>query len=365
MNIPDYFNKAEDYRLIGRCWHKLSEILGLVLVGLLADCDDFLEITDYCESNIDYMRSDLGFILPNGIPSEDTLERVFKHLKTEEIESCFRGCLGAMVLSGKQLNIDGKELRNTIPKGKKHALVRMVNVWVCEDGLSFGQLKVEKKSNEIVAIPEILKAIDCKGSVISIDAIGCQKEIVSILREKEADYVIGLKRNQGELYDQARDFMTRNKEKLPSTTLVEKDHGRGEIRKVYVADKIDLIDERDNWKDLKSVIMIERTRIIGEETQVSTGFYISSLENQTPSKMADYVRKHWSIENKLHWHLDVTFKEDNSKVKNQKAVVNLHQMRKWALFLLSKDKTPMSMKRKRKKAHRDNSYLMDVIFQKF
>jgi predicted transposase YbfD/YdcC len=365
MKISGYFGNIRDFRVIGRCTHLLSDILGLVIVGIVADCDDFLEIADYGKSNISFLRTGLGFSLKHGIPSVDTFERVLKHIKTNELEKSYLAFIGDLSLSDKQVCIDGKELRNTIPHGKKHALIQMVNAWVCENGLSFGQSVVDKKSNEITAIPALLETVDCKGSIISIDAIGCQKEIVSTIRNKSADYVISLKKNQGTLFDQTSDFMLKRKEKLPCSTFVDKDHGRGEIRRVYVANAIDLIDERDNWCDLNSITMIERTRIINEKMQTSTSFYISSLRGKSPEDMAGYIRNHWHIENKLHWQLDVTFKEDNSKVKNQKAVVNLHQIRKWALHLLKKDETQMSFKRKRKKAHRDNEYLKKVLCQEF
>jgi predicted transposase YbfD/YdcC len=365
MKISEYFGNITDYRVIGRCTHLLSDILGLVIVGVVADCDDFQEIADYGKSNISFLRSEFGFSFAHRIPSVDTFERVFKRLDTKELEKSYHEFIGDLSLSGKQVCIDGKELRNTIPQGSKHALVRMVNAWVCENGLSFGQSNVDTKSNEITAIPALLDLLDCQGSVVSIDAIGCQKEIVSLICDKSADYVISLKKNQETLYDQAEDFMQKRKEKLPCLTFLDKDHGRGEIRRVYVANTIDLVDERDNWSNLNSITMVERTRIIGENEQTSTSFYISSLHDKSPEEMAKYIRNHWHIENKLHWHLDVTFKEDNSKVKNQKAVINLHQIRKWALHLLKNDPEKMSIKRKRKIAHRDNDYLKKVLCQEF
>ena len=200
MDISSYFSLVSDFRVVGRCSHLLSDILGLVLVGVLADCDDFSEIFDYGTQNISFLRSDLGFTFANGIPSEDTLERVFKYLKTNELEKCYAAFLGDLSLANKHICIDGKELRSTIPAGHKHALVRLVNAWVVESGFSFGQYQVGEKTNEIVAIPALLSQLDCKNAVVSIDAIACQRNIVSQIREQEADYVISLKRNQGELH---------------------------------------------------------------------------------------------------------------------------------------------------------------------
>jgi len=177
----------------------MSDILGLVLCGVLADCDDFSEISDYGEDNMEMLRKDFGFVFAQGITSPDTLERVFKHLDNKELEGCFKSFIGDLSLSNRQLIVDGKELRSTIPQGKKHALVRLVNVWVHDLGLSFGQQQVDKKSNEITVIPALLDLVDCRGSVVTIDAMGCQKNGVAKIRDKGADYVIALKANQRDL----------------------------------------------------------------------------------------------------------------------------------------------------------------------
>lgn len=166
-----------------------------MLCGTLADCDDLSEITDYGEDNIDFLREELGFRFTNGIPSEDTLDRVVRYLASDELEASFKSCLQTIKLSGKHLCIDGKELGGTVPSGKKHALVQMVNVWVDDVSLSFGQYQVDAKSNEITVIPKLLDAVYCRGSVVTIDAIGAQKEIVEKIGQKKADYVIALKAN--------------------------------------------------------------------------------------------------------------------------------------------------------------------------
>jgi predicted transposase YbfD/YdcC len=221
MNVSTYFSTVKDFRVRGRCLHLLSDILGLVLVAILADCDDFSEIFDYGVQNISFLQSDLGFTFAHGIPSEDTLESVFKHLKTNELSSCYQSFLGDLSLANKQICIAGKELRSTIPAGHQHALVRMVNVWVVEAGLSFGQYQVGEKTNrcgdpQIVAIPALLSQVDCKNAVVSIAAIACQKNIVSQIREQAADDVISLKGNQGELHQQVSQEFSLEAANLPS-----------------------------------------------------------------------------------------------------------------------------------------------------
>lgn len=246
MELPKHFSSIADFRVQGRCLHKLGDILGLVLCATLCDCDDFSEIADYGHNNFDVLREEPGFEFVNGIPSEDTLERVVRHLNSRQLEACFQSCLEDLSLQGRHIRLDGKELRGTAPSGRKHALVQMVNVWVDELSVSFGQLQVKEKSNEITAIPQLLDAVDCRGSVVSIDAIGCQKDIAGKIVGKQGDYVIALKANQGQLYEQVADFMQRHKELLPVFHSLDKGHGRGEQRRVYVARDISLVDEADN-----------------------------------------------------------------------------------------------------------------------
>ena len=346
MEIPAYFSEVADFRVEGRCLHRLGDILGLVLCGGLADCDDFSEIEDYGQDNLDFLREELGFSFPHGIPSEDTLDRVLRYLAGDELEECFKGCLQDIVLKGKHLCIDGKELRGTIPSGKKHALVQMVNVWIDEASISFGQQQVEKKSNEIVAIPELLDTMDCQGSVVTIDAIAAQKDIVAKIVDKQADYVIALKANQGTLYEQVEAFMERNQSVLPIYETLDKGHNRGEQRKVYVAHSIALVDEAQHWEKLRSLVMVERIRHTEKGRKRQVQYYISSLQT-TAEQMAHYIRGHWAIENKLHWQLDFTFREDDCRVRKDQGPANLHLMRKWALHLLKKDPQKISIKRKR------------------
>jgi predicted transposase YbfD/YdcC len=361
MEIKETLSKVADFRVQGRCLHILADSLGLVLCGVIADCDDFDEIADYGKDNIEFLQTALGLCLANGIPSADTLNRVLRYLNSHHLEECFKQCLANFTLANKQVCIDGKELRGTIPVGKKHALVRMVNVWVEEYDLSFGRLAIEEKSNEITAIPALLNTIDCRGSIITIDAIACQRKIVEKIREKQAHYLIALKANQGKLYEQVADFMQKNKPSLTSYRQMDKAHGRGEERNVYIAQCIDLVEETQQWLDLHTLIMVERKRSLAAKEQTQTVFYISSLLETDPRLYSQYVRGHWAIENGLHWQLDVTFGEDQARLRKDKGPVNLHLIRKWALHLLKQEPSSISIKRKRKKANRDTDFLLAVL----
>ena len=361
MQIPNYFDHVQDFRVQGRCLHHLGDILGLVLCGTLADCDDFSEMVDYGEDNKAFLMQELGFSFVNGIPSEDTLDRVIRYLAQDELENSFKACLQDIKLSGKHLCVDGKELAGTVPSGKRHALVQMVNVWVDEVSVSFGQYQVDAKSNEITAIAKLLDTVDCQGSVVTIDAIGAQKAIVESIINQKADYVIALKANQGVLYEQVVNFMEKHQAQLPFYESLNKDHGRGEQRKVYVCDTITLVEEAESWTKLRSLVMVERVRHTNKGTNRQLQYYMSSLTT-APEQMAHYIRGHWAIENKLHWQLDFTFREDDSRIRKDNGPANLHLIRKWALYLLKKDPHKISLKRKRKKAARSSQYLKQILF---
>jgi predicted transposase YbfD/YdcC len=361
MNVPSYFSTVNDFRVIGRCLYSLSDMLGLILCGVLADCSDYPEIVDYGKDKLSFLRSDLGFVFANDIPSADTLERLMRHVKMESLAHCFKQCLQGLSLSGKLVNIDGKSLRGTIPAGKKQAQVQMVNAWCDEYQVSFGQFQIAEKSNEITAIPALLDNMDCAGSIITIDAIGCQKAITLKITEKEADYVISLKGNQGTLLTVVSAHMQKQKPLLTPAKSHDKGHNRGEIRHVYVAPCPDHIIEAEKFSSLRSLIMIERTRIIRGIVSLEVQYYISSIGDLTAKKAMQYVRGHWGIENGLHWQLDFTFREDDSKVRKGNAPANLHLIRKWSLFLLKKVEPEISLKRKRKRANRDDQFLIKIL----
>ncbi|QHT67070.1 ISAs1 family transposase [Rhodocytophaga rosea] len=206
-----------------------------------------------------------------------------------------------------------------------------------------------------------LDTLDCKGSIITIDAIACQQAIVEKIRDKQAHYVIALKANQGVLYEQVAHFMQINKSALAFNQQLDKAHGRGEERRVYIAQCIDLVEEKEKWQDLHTLVMVERKRIIAGKKQEQTLFYISSLTDTDPALYSRYIRGHWAIENGLHWQLDVTFREDEAKVRKDKGPINLHLIRKWSLHLLKKEPSCVSVKRKRKKANRDTNFLLAIL----
>lgn len=363
MELTKHFEKVTDFRVKGRCLHELVEILVLILLGTLCDCDDFLEIRDWGKDKIDFLRTDLGLSYTNGIPSEDTLERVLKHLLPSELEKSMRSCALDIMghLSGKQFCVDGKEHRGTIPSGQKHALIRTVSVWIAEEKLCFGQKQIDTKSNEKVAIPALLETLDIKGGILTIDAIACHQNIVNLIVEKGADYLIALKKNQGVLFEQVHDRMMNIKPQLPYYEQINKEHGRVEKRRVYILQNLELLEATKDWAKLCTIVMIESTRITKQKESFETRFYISSLADKQPQRYLDVSRQHWSVENDLHWHLDLTFNEDSSRIRTGNAPQNMNIVRKLALFILNKNQDKMSLKRKRKKAARDNEFLINLL----
>jgi predicted transposase YbfD/YdcC len=363
MNLGAHFEKVEDFRKRGRCLHSLTDILVIVLCGTLSDCSDFAEIEDYAKDKEFFLRNTLGLTLLNGIPSEATLNRVIRYLKSSSLEKSLQSCVSEIRsnVSGKHFSIDGKALRGTIPKGEKQALVQIVSLWLEEEKLSFGQVKVSEKSNEITAIPRLLDAVSIAGSTISIDAMGCQKAIVTKILSKDADYVIALKGNQKQLYTEVKEWFLKHKTAFSSSITYDLGHGRGEKQQVYLCQNLKMLSSVLSWQELNTIVMVETTRISGKKEEVSQRFYISSLKSKHPSTYAKLIRGHWGIENGLHWQLDVTFKEDGNQVREGNGAFNLNIIRKHSLFLLSKESSKMSIKRKRKKAARDNGFLMTIL----
>jgi predicted transposase YbfD/YdcC len=368
MKLVEIFETVKDFRVINRSYYNLAEILVLSLCAVLSGADDFEEIEEYGHQKEEFLR---GFLeLPNGIPSHDTINRVFRLLDKSSLEECLRTYSQEILsnlehhnLASHQINIDGKVLRATGKRGKKTAALCLVNAWSAEHCLSLGQVKVDKKSNEKTAIPEIIRTVDIKGALVSIDAMGCDKKIASLIVENEGDYLLALKKNQKGLYEEVHDWMQSRKETMQSFEQQDYVGGRIEIRKTYVTQNLSYIDEASNWRKSASIIMIEGERKFknGEQKDTfQTRYYISSAIGDA-EYFGTAIRNHWSIENKLHWFLDVIFNEDRQRVREGNAPDNMALMRKIALQLLLQNKGKSSLKKARKRAAWNNEFLMQVL----
>lgn len=358
-----FFWEVTDFREEGRCLHELSDIILLVLCGLLADCETFEEIYDYACDKEPLLRRLLA--LPAGIPSCYTLQRVFRHLNPVELEaSLTRWGQDLMhLLVGHQLVIDGKQLRGTRLPGQRQAPVQLVSVWAAEQRLCLAQTQVAAKRNELVAIPQVLDLVEVCGHVVSIDAMGCQRAIAATLVERGADYRLALKDNQRTLAEQVRRHFAPLLAQPPAFVQWEKDHGRAEERRVWTSRNLDLVEETAGWAGLSTLVCVQTWRWQQGREQRSTRYYLSSLTDASAAQLAGYVRGHWGIENHLHWHLDVTFAEDACRCRQGHAPRNLATLRKLALTLLRREPTKMSLNRKRKKAARDDAFLFQLLAQ--
>lgn len=347
--------------------HLLSDLLALAICGVIGGADSWVEIEEFGKAKEEWFRSFLG--LPHGIPSHDTFGRVFARLKPEEFQQCFIRWVQSVTqaMPGEIVAIDGKQLRRSFDRASKKGAIHMVSAWANTQRLVLGQHKVAEKSNEITAIPALLQVLELAGCIVTIDAMGCQKEIAAQIVEKKADYILALKGNQGSLHEEVRMYFETarhfNFKQIAHSyhQEVEGDHGRIETRRCWVVEALNWLTMKTDWKGLRSLIMIEATREVGAERSVETRYYISSLVAEA-AQFNGAVRGHWGIENRLHWVLDVAFDEDRCRIRKAHAPQNFAILRHLALNLPRQERTKkVGIKAKRLIAAADTSYLAKVL----
>ena len=365
--IETHFGNLRDPRALHSILHKLIDILIITICATLSGADNFVAIAEYGKEKEEWLRTFLE--LANGIPSVDTFERLFARLKPEELQKCFIGWMETVhkVTDGELINIDGKTLRGAKEAGSSRSLIHMVSVWSASQHLVLGQKKVSEKSNEITAIPPLLKMIAIRGCLVSIDAMGCQTEIAKTIIEQGADYVLALKGNQGHLHDDVQELFTsaqaqefKNIEHQFHST-IEKGHGRIETRRYWTMGNTEYLIGAEKWIGLESIGMVESERNVNGDISIEKRYYLLSIESDV-HRFSESVRSHWSIENQLHWVLDVGFDEDASQCCRGYIAENLAVIRHIGLNLLSRDKkSKVGVKTKRLKAGWNNNYLKDIL----
>jgi predicted transposase YbfD/YdcC len=365
--IETHFGALKDPRAAYKIEHKLIDILIITICATICGANDWEAIAEYGQTKQDWLKTWLE--LPNGIPSPDTFSRVLARINPAELQKCFMGWIEAVaqVAEGELLNIDGKTLRGAKEAGNSRSLIHMVSVWSASQHLVLGQTKVSEKSNEITAIPPLLEMLAIRGCLVSIDAMGCQTEIAKTIIEQGADYVLALKGNQGDLHtDVAQLFSSARKQNFRNIEhqfhlTVETGHGRIETRRYWTMGNTEYLIGAQKWSGLKSIGMVESQREMNGKVSIEQRYYILSLESNA-HRFATAVRSHWSIENQLHWILDVGFAEDASQSCQGYSAENLAVIRHVGINLLSRDKkTKVGVKTKRLKAGWDDNYLRTVL----
>lgn len=364
----DFFKDVPDHRVDRRKLHPVEEILLVAFCGTIAGCDSWDDLELFGKTKLDTLRRYLPF--EHGPPSDDTLRRFFRALDPKAFEACFMKWVQSFQLNlkDKVIAIDGKTSRRSFDKDSK--AMHMVSAFATELNLILGQIKTAEKSNEITAIPELIELLDIADAIITIDAMGCQKKIVEKITKAGGEYVIGLKGNQGALSDDVRLAFLNKPQNMKFVEEVEYDkgHGRVETRHCTVSDDIQWLREyHPDWKNLNSIIEITSHRELNGKHETEKRYYISSLSADA-KKALHATRSHWGIENKLHWVLDMTFNDDQSRVRKGNAPSNMAIIKKTALNLLQivkKARPRMSLKRMRKLAGWDNDFLDEVLMAKF
>ena len=368
--LLSHFEDLPDPRVDRTKCYPLIEIVFLIIAGTLCGCEGWKQIKDFGEMKLDWLRKFLPYA--NGIPVDDTLARVMRKLDTKAFQGRFLSWMQAVgeVTEGDIVPIDGKTLRRSPDTASGKAAIHMVSAWSSKNGVVLGQEKTAEKSNEITAIPELLEVLELKGCIVTIDAIGCQTEIAKKIISKKADYVLALKGNQGKLHEETKDYfeagISGNWKHMQVDYYEDYDagHSRIEYRQCWAITRLAAdIPSCKKWPGLKSMVMVKSRREMKDKITEDTRFYMTSLDRNA-KKTLDAVRQHWAIENSLHWTLDVSFREDECRIRKEAAPENFAIMRHIALNLLKSDATVnASVKRKKLMAALDDDLREAIIRQ--
>jgi len=367
--LIEHFSILPDFRVDRTKKHNLTDILFIAVCTMICGGEGFTDMEDFAETKEDWLRQYLE--LPGGIPSHDTFRRIFSILDPEEFMACFMRWTESLhaATKGEVIALDGKTIRHSFDTLSGKPPLHVISAWASENGIALGHVKVDEKSNEITALPRLIEMLDIKNRTVTMDAMGCQKGLAEQIVDKGGDYVLCVKGNQSSLHEDVKWFFDECEDfggiEHTYYESVEKDHGRIEVRKCWAVEgEAQWLGFGEEWKGLRSIAAVRGERIIGGKSGTETRYYISSLPGDA-KKIALAVREHWAIENSLHWVLDVVMNEDMSRVRKDNAPENLAILRRIAINMVKRDKTPMkgrpSIRRAMKRACYQNFNLEQIL----
>jgi predicted transposase YbfD/YdcC len=369
LGVFEFFDELPDPRVERTRLHPLMSVLTISLLAIICVGEGWDDMEDFGEAKREWLETFLD--LPNGIPSADTFRRVLSAIDPVAFNACFVAWVQALSegTAGKLVAIDGKTVRHSFDGATGKKSLHLVNAWISENRLALGQLATEEKSNEITAIPRLLELLDIRGATISVDAMGCQREIAAKVIDQGADYIMGLKGNQGTAHTEVAEFFEdalvtgfRDVQHTFHQTTDGSEHGRLEVRRVWASQQIKWFQDLSKWKGLRSIVMVERERTVGTQpTTVERQYYWTS-HAQDAARLGAMIRGHWGIENSLHWCLDVGFREDESRARTDHGAENLALLRKIALNLAKSERTnKRGIQAKRRRACMKEEYLITLL----
>lgn len=363
--IKEYFYMVKDPRMLGKVTHQLEDVLRLALFAVICCCEEYEEMHEFTVSRIEELRRKRLVSMECGVPSEDTFRRVLSSICPDQLHRCLVAYGQDILdeLSEKQIAIDGKKLRGTSPSvASSDKGLYTLNVWVSENEICIGQHEVNDKTNEITVIPKAIAALNITGAVISVDAMGTQRKIAELILALDGHYFMALKENQGNLLREVDDAFKLHKPTDVSHS-EERGHGRTEKRtcSILPVDVLEMEETYEEWPGLKTIVRIVRERTLKGLTTTETAYYISDEDVSKASYYNALARGHWGVENKLHWCLDVVFKEDLSRIRTGFAPQNMAILRKLALSIVRRGKDKLSLKMRRKKCLMNMDYLLDLL----